>query len=471
MAPTLFGLDRFGYAYVLPNAQRLVDEDPAMRVLAREALVRCPDGAIRLDRLEPREVVVAAANAPMPAPVSVRRSGRRLLVEHVESLADWQFDAPSHMPAEELCEAVAAAGLTGQGGGRFPVAAKWRSLARGGRVVVANAAEREPGTVKDQTLLATRPFAVIDGIVRTAAAVGADRAVIALDEDRVDQIAATGNAVAAARTAGLVGDLQIDVRAVPARYVSGEETALLAALGGGDPLPHMRPPHPTERGLSGRPTLVHNVETLVDIALISRHGATWFRAAGTDTEPGTGVFSVGAFGGPTTTIEVELGTTAADLLDAAGVVREGLSAVIIGGWSGGMLRPDQLDVRLTNRDLVALGAALGTKAITVVPDSRCPVAVAQQIATYFAAQSAGQCPSCLRGLPYVAESLTRLGGGQLSADELTEMQDFLRSLAGRGACALPDGVVRLVGSLFTNFDDLIDHHDGTPCARCKEDLG
>jgi NADH:ubiquinone oxidoreductase subunit F (NADH-binding) len=467
LAPSLFALDRFGYAYVLPGAQRSLDADASLRILAREAVVKCPDGAIRLDRIVP------VATAPAAAPTAARPStGPRLLVDADESLADWLGIAPGPgVPAADLHVEVDRAGLAGQGGGRFPVAAKWRTLGRGPAVVVANAAEREPGTVKDDTLLRRRPFAVLDGIVRTAIAVGADRALIAIDADRTDLIEHTTRALTEAEAAGITDGLTISVVPVPARYVVGEETALLAALSGGDPLPHVRPPHPTERGLAGRPTLVHNIETLVDVALVGRYGAAWFRETGTQVEPGTGAFSVGTFEGPAVVHEAAFGTPLRDVLHAAGVVADDLAAVVVGGWSGGILRPDQLDVPLDHRSLAAVGASLGTKAICLVPSDGCPVAAVHRISTYFAGESAGQCPSCVQGLPYVADALRDLALGALDDGPLDELHDFLRSLPGRGACALPDGAVRMVRSLFTNFADLVDRHRCASCATCKEALG
>lgn len=453
VAPDLFALDRFGYAYVRPDAPGALRDDADARARLREAEVRCPDRAILVER------VPDVAPEPVVASRAVGDPGPRLLVDGAgaDDRRDFRHADPEAFEPAALLDAVDAAGIAGHGGARFPVAAKWRSVGRGDPVVVVNGAEREPGTIKDQRLLETRPFAVLFGAVITARATGATQILVAIDVEHESARAALEAAVPEALEAPLAAGIEIEVRTVPARYVAGEESALIEVLSGRAPLPHVRPPFPTTNGYDGRPTVVHNVETLVQIGLTARHGADWFRAAGTADEPGTGVFSVGRFGAPVVALERPYGTSLRSLVDDAGL-GDDVGAVIVGGWSGGVLRPDQLDVGLTHAQLVAVHGALGTKSIQVVPRGTDLVQVAAEVVGYFGAESAGQCPSCTQGLPWIAESLRALAAGTAPAPLVDEVRTFAATLPRRGACALPDGAVRFLQSLFANFPDVVEGH-------------
>ena len=215
----------------------------------------------------------------------------------------------------------------------------------------------------------------------------------------------------------------MDVVEVSRAYVAGEETALLAGLEGKPPKPRMRPPFPATQGLWGRPTLVQNVETLANVALLNAYGADWFRTAGTDNDPGTGLFSVGCFDEDFELFERPFGTSLRSLLEDAGLA-DGLGAVLVGGYSGGLLRPDQLDVGLSLSALNGVGARLGTKSVQVLPEGTCPLRRVIAVLRFFAAETAEQCPPCYRGLPEMADLLQQVedgGGREQSVGEVREV--------------------------------------------------
>jgi NADH:ubiquinone oxidoreductase subunit F (NADH-binding)/ferredoxin len=451
IAPELFALDRYGDAYVIPGSQSHTDPDVHARGLEADAM--CPRNAIREELATPPRPAAAVEQA------ASTQVARRLMVEQVESVADWRTRGGfgNHNGAE-LLELVDAAGIRGQGGAAFPTADKWRKVV--GKVhpiVVANGAEREPGTVKDRYLLTQRPGLVVDGIRLAMTAVGATEAVATVDEESVAEYEALTGAIDQARMAGLIDGLDVRVQTVSARYVVGEETALISVLGGGRPLPRLRPPYPADSGLFGRPTLVNNVETLAQVALAAALGAGEYRAAGTEQAPGTGLFSVGAFGGPYTVTERPFGYRLGDLLAETGLL-DGARAVLVGGYAGGLLIPDQLDIALTPAALNAAGASLGTKAIQTVGPDRCPVGVVADIVGYFGSESAEQCPPCARGLPDMAELLRGLETGSGGSEAVAELDRFMATLFDRGVCRLPDGAARLTLSLLTNFADDISTH-------------
>src|ERR1019366_5417850 len=205
---------------------------------------------------------------------------------------------------EALIEEVDRAGLTGRGGAGFPAARKLAAVAAGhAPIVVANGTEGEPAGFKDKVLLARSPQLVLDGAVLAARIVGASRAVVVVHHS-VREIV---DAAAAERS-----------RADSERFVAGEASAVVHWIEDGVPIPTSKPPRLSERGLGGRPTLVHNVETLAQLALIARYGASWFRAVGTPEQPGSMLVTIlGAVNQPRVH-EIAIGTSVQEVLSLAG---------------------------------------------------------------------------------------------------------------------------------------------------------
>jgi NADH:ubiquinone oxidoreductase subunit F (NADH-binding) len=411
-------------------------------------------------------IVAPAENAPRL--LDARSSGPDL-TEHLRR----------HGPLPEtdgatLLDSVERSGLTGRGGAGFPAGRKLRTVAeaatgrgplrRRGAVVVANGCESEPASGKDRVLLLAAPHLVLDGIALAARIVGADRAHLCLHEDAPEQIRSVERALAERRAAGL-RDVAVQLAGVPNRYVASEETALIRLLDGGPALPQFTPPRPFERGVGGRPTLVNNVETFAHLALIARHGADWFRAAGTPEAPGTALITLGGAVAEPGVYEVPLGLSGADLLAVAGGPVGGLQAVLAGGYFGAWLPADRFRrTRITGPDLARAGAAMGAGIFLALPADRCGLAETARVARYLAEQSANQCGPCLNGLPALAAGLETLAAG---ADG--RAPGYIRQLSpyvtGRGTCRLPDGAVRLIASALDVFaGDVAAHAEGRPCA-------
>jgi len=251
-----------------------------------------------------------------------------------------------------------------------------------------------------------------------------------------------------------------------AGYVAGEETAVLAHLEGRPPLPRVTPPRPAERGLRRRPTLVQNVETLGHLALIARHGPDWFRQAGTAERPGTTLLTVSGAVGTEGVVELAPGVTLGHVLDRAGGAREPLRAVLVGGHFGAWVPADE-SLCLDDATLAAHGAALGAGVVLALGRSTCPIAKTARIASYMAGESAGQCGPCVFGLGAIAGALERLAAGHGSRDDAARLARWTEMVRGRGACAHPDGVVRMLTSALRLFaEELDDHARGGACAAC-----
>ena len=191
-----------------------------------------------------------------------------------------------------LISAVEASGLRGRGGAGFPTHLKLAAVAAGrSPIVVANGIEGEPASHKDSLLMRINPHLVLDGAAAAAACVGARTIVIAVNRSATSAHGSLAARDRRARRAG--GRARFELVTPPDRFVAGEETALVQWLNGGPAKPAFVPPRPYERGVRGRPTLVQNVETLANIALIARHGPDWFRELGSESEPGSMLVTLG----------------------------------------------------------------------------------------------------------------------------------------------------------------------------------
>lgn len=470
VAPELFELDRYGYAYVSREHTSLNPSDRDLVELAREAESMCPRAAIFLEKLAPPQPF--RHDRPLPHDViaadASRAPGSATLVvpgEKREELDSWAAAGGfSGREPGTLLQQVELAGLCGQGGARYPVAKKWAMVAGADPVIVVNGAEREPGTVKDAYLLTKRPFLVLDGALAAAREVGSGRVIVAVPEGEPEMASAVRGACRVISERGLAGPVRLEVTDVSGAYVSGEETALIASLQGQEPKPRLRPPYPVRRGLYGRPTLVQNVETLAQVALVNAFGPGWFRASGTDAEPGIGLYSVGPYGGTFELYERPIGYSLRDLITEAGLDGDA-AAALVGGFSGGLLRRDQFAVGLDNASLQAAGARLGTKSVQVVASRTCPLRVVTHVLGYFSRETASQCPPCYRGLPDMTEIAVSIENGVATSAAVDDFRSFMNTLHGRGICALPDGAANVALSYLRNFPADLERHLDGGCPR------
>lgn len=377
--------------------------------------------------------------------------------------------AASQRGGDELIDLVEHAGLLGRGGAAFPAATKLRAVraARGKPIVVANGCESEPISAKDALLLSKAPHLVLDGAAVAARAVGAEEAIVAVEESNPTATASLEAAIAQRRDAGL-DDPSFEIFSAAERFLTGQETALVAQINGGLPRPTFIPPRPTDRGVRRRPTLVQNVETLAHLALIARRGASWFRALGSETEPGSALVTVlGAVNAPGV-YEIEFGTPLPALLEIAGGQRGELGGVLIGGYFGSWLGAEELgDLALSNAGLARHGAAFGCGAVVALPASACAVAETTRVAAYLAAETAEQCGPCVHGTAAIAGTLHGIAAGKATATAFDDLARWTAELPGRGACHHPNGLAHFVSTALKTFAERFeDHGRNGPCDAC-----
>src|SRR5438034_228009 len=312
----------------------LCERAPAMMVTQAGTnpvtFVAGPVDAVGVERrLEPR---TGGSTESGPPPIPQRgQPGLRLLarvdVVDPSSLDDYRAQGGFRALArarrigpQQVIEEVTASGLVGRGGAAFPTGRKWAAVAAQPaepHYLVCNADESEPGTFKDRVLMEGDPFAVVEAMAIEALAVGATKAYLYIRGEYPLAEARMLGAIAASGEAGLLGDLDIELRRGAGAYICGEETALFESIEGKRGEPRNKPPFPVEVGLFGKPTAINNVETLVNVLDIvgSDDGVAAFKAIGTEASAGPKLFCVSGNVGRPGVYEVDFGTTLRELID------------------------------------------------------------------------------------------------------------------------------------------------------------
>jgi NADH:ubiquinone oxidoreductase subunit F (NADH-binding) len=407
-------------------------------------------------------------SAPMP---TERRSSLRLVAGPALTLGPESLDdhrarlGLRPIGGEWLLDVVERSGLLGRGGAWFPTHRKWRAVRRladdrGPSVVVVNASEGEPLSHKDRLLAETRPHLLIDGAVIVAESVGAGEVVMYLSRPSRGMTRSIRRAIAERQREG-IREIPIRITHTQHRYVAGESSAVVSRLNGGPSKPSFAPPHPSERGVLGRPTLVQNAETIAHAALIARYGDAWFRERGTDAAPGTGLVTIAGNVARPGVYEVDIGSKLAAAVTAAGGVVSAPIGVLIGGYFGTWLDADSGGrARLTPEDV-----SLGCGVIGILGVDACGILEAARIVTYLARESAGQCGPCVYGLRDIAEAMSRLAAGDADQGDLRRIERWSNQVVGRGACHHPDGAIHNVRSALEAFAHDVDRHlAGHACA-------
>lgn len=375
--------------------------------------------------------------------------------------------------AAGLLAAIESAGLTGRGGAGFPTARKLALASASGRspLLVVNAMEGEPASLKDTVLLSENPHLVLDGAELVAAMIGARQVALCLPAGR-SALASRLQHQVRQRQLARMDPAPLEVLPLPERFLAGEESALVDALAGGPGLPRFRETKSVPLHLGHRPALVHNPETLAHVALVARYGPAWFGSVGAPEAPGTALVTISGCLGQPGVVEVETGTPILSILER-GTIMAPLGAVLVGGYGGSWLPPSAAELPYAPAALLRRGAVMGAGILVALPAGSCGLAETARLATYLAGQGAGQCGPCVFGLPAIAADLQQLAAGRPSGEVMGRLQGRLEAVSGRGGCRHPDGAARLVRSALAVFAaDLRGHLAGRPCAgaRCPSVL-
>ena len=435
---------------------------------------RAPASLRTIAGAEPQELQLPETEPPLP---QAGESGLRLLRRIGAGVDPTSLDAyRAHGGYEAMRRAVelGPAGvlrevsdsrLLGRGGAAFPTGSKWEAVARQPahpHYLVCNADESEPGTFKDRVLMEGDPFALVEAMTIAAYATGCEHGFVYVRAEYPLAHARLEHAFARARVAGLLGpdvmgagfSFDLELRIGAGAYVCGEETALFQSIEGYRGEPRNKPPFPVEVGLFGKPTVVNNVETLLNVLEVLRDGGVAYAATGTHDSTGTRLFCVSGHVGHPGLYEVPFGTTLQSLLDLAGARTP--KAVLLGGAAGSFLRPDQLDLPLTFEDARAAGTTLGSGVVIVYDESADLVDAVLRIAEFFRDESCGQCVPCRVGTVRQEEALHRLAAGPRNGDEHEILADLARVMTDASICGLGQTAASAVSSAIGNLGVLAE---------------
>jgi NADH-quinone oxidoreductase subunit F len=364
-----------------------------------------------------------------------------------------------------VLDELQASGVRGRGGAGFAMGKKVSFLPQGtmDKFLVCNADESEPGTFKDRELMQKNPHLLIEGVIISAYAVGANNAFIYIrgEYDYVADI--LDAALAEAKAAGHVGDLNLWVHRGAGAYICGEETALLDSLEGKRGNPRLKPPFPAVQGLYQGPTLINNVETLMNAPIILRMGGAEYAKIGTETSTGTKVVSVSGCVQRPGNYEVVLGTPTREIIyDLAGGPPEGrtIKCFFPGGSSSPVLPGDDasLDLPYDFDSLQKAGSMLGSGAIIVVDDSVPILDVAMKTAKFYRHESCGKCTPCREGTNWTVKMLERIESGEATPMDLDIMSSVQDNIMGNCLCVLGDAMAMPIASMIKHFRGELEDH-------------
>jgi len=336
------------------------------------------------------------------------------------------------LASEQVIQTVKDSGLRGRGGAGFPCGLKWE-MARGAsgddKYVICNADEGEVGTFKDRQILSNDPFTLIEGVTIAGHAIGARNGYIYLRAEYHYLYDLLLEAVNQVREAGFLDGFDIIIREGAGAYVCGEESALMDSIEGKRGEVRYRPPFPPTKGLWGKPTIINNVETIMNIPQIINNGAEWFNGIGTERSKGTKVFSVSGDVSKPGVYEMVLGSQLRELVENLAGAKK-IKAIQVGGATGRIIPRDMLDTPLSFETI------LGAGAVTVFNESRDIVDIVHKTLQFLAEESCGKCSPCREGTEALVGILERFTQGEGSTRDIATMESLSQAMMLSALCGL-----------------------------------
>jgi NADH:ubiquinone oxidoreductase subunit F (NADH-binding) len=336
---------------------------------------------------------------------------------------------------EEVIAEVSASGLKGRGGAGFPCGVKW-AMARKSpgdeKYLICNADEGEVGTFKDRYIIAHNPFGLLEGMAIASFAIGAKTAYIYLRDEYQYLRETITVAMEQVKGKGLLEDLVIEIQEGAGAYICGEESALMNSIEGRRGEARCRPPYPPSEGLWGKPTIINNVETLMNLPPIIARGGAWFSEIGTKESKGTKVFSVSGDVQRPGVYELAMGYRLSELVtDLAGA--EDIQLVQVGGATGAIIPASLMDTPLSYETI------LGSGAITVFNHKRDVIDIVYRTLLFLNEESCGKCAPCREGTEVMVEIFERLTKGEGLAEDVEVLEQLSDVMALSSLCGLGQG--------------------------------
>jgi NADH-quinone oxidoreductase subunit F len=376
---------------------------------------------------------------------------------------------------ETIVEEVKKSTLRGRGGAGFPTGMKWGFLPKDNpkpRYMCVNADESEPGTYKDRVILERDPHRLIEATVVSCHAIRSKTAYVYIRGEFHEGARTLEAALAEARAKGYVGknilgsgiDVEIHVHRGAGSYECGEETALIESLEGKRGQPRIKPPFPAVVGLYGCPTIVNNVETLVNVPLILTRGAEWFAAYGSEKNGGPKLYSISGHVARPGSYEAPMGKiTLRDLIYGEGYAQgiaggRKLKAVVPGGSSTPVLRADEIDIAMDFDGVAKAGSMLGSAGTIVMDESTCMVWMAKNLAYFYKHESCGKCSPCREGTGWMLRLLSRIEAGEGQPSDIDTLLKVADSIGGKTVCPFGDAAIAPPQSSLAKFRAEFEYH-------------
>jgi NADH-quinone oxidoreductase subunit F len=436
---------------------------------------------------------------------------KKLLLEHINVPGIETFDvyrqnggyrsvekALKSMTPETIVEEVKKSGLRGRGGAGFPAGMKWSFLAKPDGVprhLLCNADESEPGTFKDRYLMEKIPHLLIEGMIVSSFALGANVSYIYIRGEYMWVSYILEKAIAEAKANGFLGknilgsgyDLELFVQVGAGAYICGEETALIESLEGKRGNPRMKPPFPAVKGLWQRPTVVNNVETIAAVVWILNNSGDDYAKIGIGKSTGTKLISASGNIKRQGVYEIELGLPVDEFLNSdeyCGGMANGkrLKAVVPGGSSVPIL-PAELfyktaagEGRLMSYESLAdggfaTGSMLGSGGFVVYDEDACIVRNTWNFTRFYNHESCGQCSPCREGTGWMLKVLHKLEHGHGSMEDIDLLWDIQRRIEGNTICPLGDAAAWPVAAAIRHFREEFEWHVKNPKLCLERNYG
>jgi NADH-quinone oxidoreductase subunit F len=360
------------------------------------------------------------------------------------------LDKALKMSPVKIIGELKKSGLRGRGGAGFPTFRKWdlcRRVEDTPKYVICNADEGDPGAFMDRVLLESDPHQVIEGMIIAGYVLGAEQGYIYVRAEYPLAIERVQVALKQAEQLGFLGenilgrgfDFHIEIAAGAGAFVSGEETALIAAIEGEMSTPRHRPPYPAGLGLWDKPTLINNVKTFAYVPLIIERGGGWFASIGTEGSKGTAMFTLAGKMNSTGLAEVPMGTTLRGLIyDIGGGIPKDkqFKAVQIGGPSGGCLPETSLDIPIDYDSLREAGSMMGSGGMIVMDEDNCMVDAARFFLDFSTRESCGKCTMCRLGTLQMLRILEDIAAGRGKIENIDLLQALAEDVKIGSLCGL-----------------------------------
>lgn len=423
---------------------------------------------------------------------------RRILLEHDDVPGIETFEvyrkhggyrsvekALKTMSPEQVVEEVQKSGLRGRGGAGFPTGMKWSFLAKPEgvpRYLLCNADESEPGTFKDRYLMEKIPHRLIEGMIVSSFALGANLSFIYIRGEYMWILEILEKAIAEAYANGFLGKnilgsgFDLDLRVAPGggAYICGEETALIESLEGKRGNPRMKPPFPAVKGLWGCPTVVNNVESIAAVVPIVNDGGEEYAKIGIGKSTGTKLISASGNLVRPGVYEIDLGVSVEEFIYGDNYCRgiangKKMKACIPGGSSVPILpahlvtkTAEGADRLMTYESLAeggfATGSMLGSGGFVVLDEDQCVVRNTWTFARFYAHESCGQCSPCREGTGWMEKVLNRLEHGKGTLEDIDLLAEINKKIEGNTICPLGDAAAWPVAAAIRHFREEFEWH-------------